>query len=237
MPPWGPFRRRPTEKLTEQQLADLRETARSWIRPGFRDRDGMAEELVEFLDDVEAPEAVVLVGARRVVDEEWQHRLDEQARWTEPSDYDRLSRAFGRLAEVGVLGRMSFTCCQTCGNTEIDDERTPLPTAAEGDYPFREWAYTFFHQQDAERLADDDPTLFLSYSAFRPAPGLDADLVQRARAGDEEAKAEVHRQTDATVGRLVTDALIAEGIRVDWNGDTRQRIAVRHVDWRKPLPA
>ncbi|MDI9902924.1 hypothetical protein QM716_24015 [Rhodococcus sp. IEGM 1409] len=92
-----------------------------------------------------------------------------------------------------------------CGTTEIDDERTPSEPDENG-YPFAQWAYTFFHMQDAERL------------------------------GDETAKAHVIAQTDQTVGRQVADALRAQGLSVDWNGDNNQRIRVTDVRWRKPLP-
>ena len=69
----GLFRRKRT--LTDEQLADLRETAVEWIAPGFRARAGMAEDLVEFRDDIDVPGPVVAEAARRVVDEGWRDRL------------------------------------------------------------------------------------------------------------------------------------------------------------------
>jgi hypothetical protein len=224
------------QQLTDEQLAELRETARSWIAPGFQQRDGMAAELAEYHDDIEAPDEVKLAAAETVVEEEWQRRLDEQATWTGRGDYERLVSAFDALAVDGVLGRMNFTCCQTCGSTEIDDERTPIADAAEGTYPFREWGYTFFHQQDTERLTDAGAVLYLTYSTFRPAPGLDEDLLARARGGDDAAREEVVRQSDVAVGHRVADALQAAGLTVDWNGENTKRIAVTDLDWRKPLP-
>jgi len=70
--------------------------------------------------------------------------LAEQQKWREPGDYDRMAAAFARIQQQGVPARMNFTCCQTCGIDEIDDERTPLRRAAAGEYPWREWGYTFF---------------------------------------------------------------------------------------------
>jgi len=211
----------------------MAETARTWIRPGFRVREGMAEELAEYHDDIEAPEEAKSAAARRIVDAEWEERLRVQESWSTPGDYDRLRNAFAALEADGFVCRMNFTCCQTCGTAEIDDERAAL---AEGDYPFREWAYTFFHQQDAERLTDEGAHLFLTYSAWRAAPGIDPELRDRARAGDEEARHEVVRRTDAAVGEKVAAALRDAGLTVTWDGDPGTRIAVADLDWRKPLP-
>ncbi len=230
----GVFRRKRT--LTDVQLADLRETAVEWIAPGFRARAGMAEDLVEFRDDIDVPGPVMVEAARRVVDEVWRDRLVEESTWADAGDFARLERAFAALTRQGVVCRMDFTCCQTCGTAEIDDERTPLDSVIEGEYPFEEWAYTFFHQQDSEGLVEPDATLYLSYSAFRPAPGVDPDVTARAKDGDEDARDEVVTFTETAVGEMVRDALVAEGLVVDWDGTPAQRIGVRVSEWRKPLP-
>jgi hypothetical protein len=130
---------------------------------------------------------------------------------------------------------MDFTCCNTCGTAEIDDQRTPLAT--DQGYPFREWAYTFFHQQDADSLADEPATLFLTYSSWRAAPDTDPLLLAAAKAGDVAARAQVAAQTNTQVGQVIAAALRDQGLTVDWDGDPRQRIAVTIEHWRKPLPS
>jgi len=169
------------------------------------------------------------------VREVWDRRVEEQTQWTAPGDFERLSAAFAELERNGIVARMNFTCCMQCGTTEIDDERTPSEPDQNG-YPFAQWAYTFFHMQDAERLGDEPSDLYLSYSAFRPAHDLDPALVAAAFGGDETAKAHMIAHTDQTVGRQVADALRTQGLSVDWNGDNNQRIRVTDVCWRKPLP-
>ena len=196
----------------------------------------MAEDMVDFRDDMEVPSDSLLDAARRVIDEVWRDRLAHEATWSDSGDFARLERAFADLTEQGFVCRMDFTCCQTCGSTEIDDERTRRTSAIEGEYPYEQWAYTFFHQQDSERLVDPGALLFLSYSAFRPAPGVDPDLIARARAGDDDARQEVMTATDTAVGEMVRDALVARGLVVEWNGSSAQRIGVRVPEWRKPLP-
>ncbi|MGO4205003.1 hypothetical protein AB4Z09_25350 [Rhodococcus sp. TAF43] len=165
----------------------------------------------------------------------WNERLQEQQRWSAPGDYVRVAAAFADLEQRSILARMNFTCCVRCGTVEIDDERTPADPPMDGWYPWQQWAYTFFHMQDAELLGDEPADLLLSYSAFRPAPDTDPVLIAAARGGDETARQEIVTHTDGVVGRTVVDALEAQGLTVDWNGDTSHRIRVADVVWRKPL--
>lgn len=207
------------------------EYARTLLRPGFVDRIDGVEMVRDHFDRADGDPRV-----ESSVDLAWRERQDAQRAWRDPSDYDRLAAAFDRLADRGVVARMNFTCCQNCGTTEIDDERTPLAGAEPGQYAWREWAYTFFHQQDAERLVDEPTVLPLSYSAFRAAPQLDPALVRAARDGDAEAARRVRIETDGTVGTIVADALREQGLTVDWDGNPDARLAVLITDWRKPLP-
>ena len=221
--------------LSEHQLDELRETAREWIRPGFHDKADLPTELADYRDDFEVEPAVVLRAATTIVEEEWAARLAEQRTWVGESDYAKVSRAFDALSGRGIVARMNFACCQTCGTAEIDDERTPVDDPGEG-YAFREWGYTFFHQQDAERLADEPSDLYLSYSVFAPAPDLGELDRAWLRDGDDAAKQDVIRRSEVLVGTAVVDALRAEGLDVDWDGSTTSRIHVSIPDWRKPLP-
>ncbi len=215
----------------EVQVADedLAEQAKQAVLPGFMDRDGAIERVREALElDEQDPRPAA------AVDSVWAQRKTEEASWSGVSDYDRLRAAFDDLQADGVVARMNFSCCNTCGTDEIDGERTPLE-AGEG-YGYRESAYTFFHQQDADRLADTPTTLFLTYSAWRSATDIDPGLLAAARAGDATARAEVVAITDGRVGGRVAASLRDRGLTVAWDGNPKQRIAVQISDWRKPLP-
>ena len=214
-------------QVTEDEVL---EAARERVRPGFLTHADAVAAVEDYLELHGDPRV------RTAVDRVWAERLAEEQAWQEPGDHARVAAAFDALAEQGVLGRMCFTCCQTCGTAEIDDERTPRPGAGPDDYPYEEWAYTFFHEQDAERLLDEPALLYLSYSSFRPAPEVDADLLARWEAGDESLRGEVVAASDRAVGHRVADALRAQGLRVEWDGDTGSRVAVTIDDWRKPLP-
>ncbi|CAN5418332.1 hypothetical protein BH11ACT8_BH11ACT8_27980 [soil metagenome] len=237
----NPFARRPQLPATIAALSqdvegDLRVEARCLVWPGFTSLEDAVQELVERGEANGLPAGAVHDVAERIVGEEWAVREAELATQGDTGDYGRLVGAFSALADEGILARMNFTCCQTCGSAEIDAERTSTGTAAPGRYPYAEWAYTFFHAQDAERLAEPDPTLMLSFSAFTAAPDSNAADVASGRAGDQEAMARVIAHTDATVGRAVVSALVAQGLTVAWDGTGAQRIAVSVPHWRKPMP-
>ncbi|MCA0295351.1 MAG: hypothetical protein LCH96_08615 [Actinobacteria bacterium] len=208
---------------------ELRDAARQAVLPGFLGRDAAVESVRESFE-LEAADP----RPAAVVDEVWRQRKLEETSWSGTSDYDRLRAAFDDLQADGVVARMNFACCNTCGTDEIDAERTPVD--ADG-YGFRESQYTFFHQQDADRLAESPTRLFLTYSAWRAASDLDPELLAAARAGDADARAQVIARTDAQAGERVAAALRNRGLRVEWDGDPQQRLEIVIDDWRKPLPA
>lgn len=231
------FRRRPETSEPDPatppagELEELEEAARQAVLPGFVSRLEAIErvrEQFELTDDDPA--------AEQAVDRVWRARLEEEAGWPEGgSDYERVARAFAALNDEGVVARMDFTCCNSCGTTEIDDERTALPDPGEG-YRYREEQYVFFHQQDSDRLVDEPAQLMLTYSAWRAARDTDPDLLAAARGGDKDAERRIREETDRKVGERVAAALAAEGLTVSWNGDPGQRLAVEIAHWRKPLP-
>lgn len=227
-PPGGSV---PSDDVSPEVSDDeIREAVMERVLPGFTRREDVVVAVEEFLELGDDPRV------QAAVDLAWTQRLAQESSWDAPGEYDRVAAAFVDLADQGVVGRMNFTCCQTCGTAEIDDERTPREAAAEGDYAWNEWGYTFFHQQDAERIQDGPSTLYLSYSTFTPAPDVNEGLIARWRDGDESLRPQVIETSNRSVGHRVAQALRAQGLDVAWDGDTGQRIDVTITDWRKPLP-
>jgi hypothetical protein len=151
-----------------------------------------------------------------IVDDAWSDRVRAEQGWTGLSDADRLESAFAELEAAGIVSRMNFACCGTCGQAEIGNE------VADGRSPR---GYVFFHMQDAARLVDDDaPNLFFDYGAWTSdgAPFPDQASYEGAA---------------VAVGHEIVRTLEAAGLRVEWNGDLRRRIRVRDLDWRRRLPA
>ncbi|MFF5263096.1 DUF6891 domain-containing protein [Actinomadura viridis] len=125
---------------------------------GYADEYEIVQELTELLEDSEVeydPDAI-----ERTVERLRAERLEEQRDWPEVTDNDRLERAFIRLWRSGIVAEENFTCCQTCGVSEIGGE-VPEGTTMDG--------YAFFHQQDTE-AAVDGGTLLLAYGTFTDEP-------------------------------------------------------------------
>ncbi|OCB58706.1 hypothetical protein A5722_07790 [Mycobacterium vulneris] len=205
---------------------------RSHLIAGFWGYDELLDLAHEWIDDsgvVGPDEATELVTAL------WRDRLAEQNTWTDTGDYGRLQYTFAQLESEGILARMCFSCCTTCATHDIDDERSPNPNPDDW-YRYREWAYTYFHEQDALRLSEPEPTLYLGFSSFRPHPALPAPLVRAAAAGDDAAAAEITERTDTMVGERIVVLANHYGLDTSWSGSHRSRIELNVPHWRKPLP-
>lgn len=211
--------------------ADVIARTREEVVLGFSDlADTLVRVSTAFTDDEVPPPGSPI---RAIVREVWDARVAEQRRWSDEGDYTRLAAAFAELSARGLVARMHFTCCQTCGVEEIDDERTPVPEG--GFRGFREWGFTYFHQQDSERLVSGDG-LYLAFGTFGPLEDSDPELLARGRAGDQQARQDIMDASAVRAGSVVVDALRTAGLAVTWDGTAGQRILVTITDWRKRLP-
>ncbi|MFD7308904.1 DUF6891 domain-containing protein [Promicromonospora sp. NPDC059942] len=138
------------------ELKYVRGQVRAMVRAGFTPFD----EVLRAADEMLEPEVAdsLRTAAAEAAREEWQARVAEQASWADQGDYSALAAAFADLESHGVVARMCFACCNTCGVSEIRDEADPR-----GGEPL---GYVFFHSQDADRLADVPGDLFLSFGGF-----------------------------------------------------------------------
>ncbi|WP_214321788.1 DUF6891 domain-containing protein [Nonomuraea sediminis] len=177
----------------------LRERVRLLLALGEDDFDGIVEQGTEYLEG--APGAGSL--ARDVAVQEFAGYLDGQRAWPEVLDSDRLLRAFRDLDLAGIVARVDFACCQSCGISEIGGE---VPESERDAYR----GYVFCHRQDMA-AAVQGGGLFLAYGIF-----TDAD-----RAADQ-----------AEIGAEVAAAIRGRGLEVDWNGDPGTRIGVP-LTWRR----
>lgn len=203
----GLFRRR----APADGIEIVYEEAQRLVVPGFTPLADARAAIREMVEDDEG----LRVGPARaeaILDEVWARRVREQGSWRQLSDADRLDAAFAELEAGGIVARMAFSCCGSCGAQEIHGE-VPDGVSARG--------YVFFHAQDADGLAEPDPHLYLSYGAFTD---------------DAVADDEYEREAVA-VGHAIRRALEANGLRVTWDGTHARRIGVAVPDWRRRLPA
>jgi hypothetical protein len=189
--------------LEPQDLDDLREFIRVQVAAGFSPVPDLVDEAVDvFADTTLAPAALREAATSLAVTTVAAH-IAEQATWPPTTDCDRLEAAFAALDANGIVARQHFSCCGTCGATEIHDE---MDRVAKDGHPVR--GYTFFHVQDTEHAVDGDG-LFLSYGSV-----------------DHDKEAAV------AIGHEVVAALREQGLEPTWNGRHANRIGLPIV-WQR----
>ncbi|MFD3444372.1 DUF6891 domain-containing protein [Microbacteriaceae bacterium 4G12] len=140
-----------------------------------------------------------------IVEKLWQKRLLElqQPGDRHPSDDVRVAVAFAELESAGVIARMNLGFDQGEGNNEA--RQVAMTAGARG--------FVFFHQQDANRLAYPDATLYLGW-----------DAVGTSR---EEFDA-----LTISLGKEICAAMERQGLTVRWDGTLARRPEVLHLNWR-----
>ena len=139
-------------------------------------------------------------------------RRAEAARRNRPvaTDCNRLDSAFAALESGGVVARQHYHCCGSCGAAAIREEMERLAAHR----PAR--GYVYYHQQAWEAALEQH----LLHLGYRAADGTD--------------------ESTKTIGAEVVAALMAEGLRPNWDGRPSSCIAVPLVwrgearDWHAP---
>lgn len=192
----------PALEASYDPVAALRDLVRRDVAGGFFDDDAILTNANDMFEE-ELPRPLLRVEASAALRAALaEHRAAEQG-WSDTTDCDRLDAAFAALEEQGVVARQNFTCCGTCGATEIWDEIEAAQeegVAVEG--------YAFFHMQDTESAVEGHG-LYLNYGACEQ--GKDGAIA---------------------IGHRIVAALEAQGLSTGWDGRLEQRISVA-LDWKK----
>lgn len=139
-------------ELPDEVQTRVEERVRTLLACGYGTRAQLAEAAEEYLvDGAERP--VSRPQAQRLVDRLWVERVAEQETWEGITGPERVGRAFEALEARGITARENFTCCRSCGTSEIGAERED----ARG--------FVFFHSQGTEGAAAGHG-LVLLYGGF-----------------------------------------------------------------------
>lgn len=186
----------------------LEDHIRLEVKIGYASR----EEIIAAAHDVFAEEVEDSQELRRLTirltDILLAEHLAAQRTWNHVTDCDKLDEAFAELDRMGIVARQNYTCCQTCGHTEIGYElgKTSVHRPVRG--------YVFFHHQDAGHVATAG-VLYLAYGS----------VLNRS---DDEAVA---------VAREAVAVLKQHGFMIEWNGLIQKRICIKGIHWqRRRLP-
>ncbi|MFC8290799.1 DUF6891 domain-containing protein [Streptomyces sp. NPDC057242] len=149
----GPAREVPPLDLGEDERETLEGRVREVLAGGYASRAELAGLAEEYLV-TEGRRPVSREQAHALADRLWLERVAEQAAWRGETDPERLTRAFAALEESGITARENFTCCRTCGRSEIGDAGGP---DARG--------FVYFHTQCTDSAAAGHG-LMLLYGSF-----------------------------------------------------------------------
>lgn len=139
----------------------IRTHVRRMVRDGFTPLKEIAETVrASWKGDLKPTEL------RAVVEESFSSELNdffrEQNTWPKTTDCDCLDAAFEELEGSNILARQNYSCCGTCGVSEIMFEvqkRLRKKQEVRG--------FTFYHAQDTESGADGHG-IFLNYGGDGP---------------------------------------------------------------------
>jgi hypothetical protein len=114
---------------------------------------------------------------------------------------ERIKTAFKHLRKVGVVARMNYTCCQSCGWAQLESD---YPDMKDDD------TVVFYHSQDNEAFDKKGNLLVTSYWDGGELKEHTHKLCLRWN-GD---------------GALIRGALQSQGLLVEWNESPNQAIQV-----------
>lgn len=201
------FKQRKKVEVDNSLHESLADHIRLQVKVGYDSRDEIIESSEGIFEDEVEDRQELRRLAVRLTDSALAAHYVEQRTWVYETDCDKLDEAFAELDRNGIVARQNFTCCQTCGHTEIGYE---LGKAA---VHRRVRGYVFFHQQDSEHAVSED-NLYLAYGSVN--------------GDDEEA---------VLIAREVVVVLKKHGFTIEWNGVIQQRIRIRDIRWqRRRLP-
>lgn len=173
------------------------------VAEGFDSEEDIVEDALEYFADDFGDSEDFGDKLSKLTAELMASQLEEERRWQDETDCDRLNKAFDLMEGVGIVARQNFTCCQTCGHAEIWEEIEQ--TRQDGDV----MGYVFYHMQDTDRVIEEG-RLYLAYGSADNAD-----------------------ETSLRVAQLATQVLQKQGFKVDWNGSLDKRICIESLVWRR----
>lgn len=182
--------------------AELEQFISRRVLEGFDSEEDIVEGALDFFEhDFPGDDLPGVAG--RMAEDAIKRHLEEQKTWLTKTDCDRLDEAFDQLESDGIVARQNFTCCQTCGHSEIWEE------VEQARQDRKVSGYVFFHQQDTERVCEEG-MLYLAYGSTEEDPNAAIGVADK-----------------------ICQVMKSNGFSIDWNGTLDKRICLLNVQWRR----
>jgi hypothetical protein len=190
--------------MNNNQIA-LIELIRTKIKTGFASVEDIIEETIEYLEDQGWEEEISEDWINDRVTEEYKKRVEESKGWIQPTDPEKLSKAFDQLCKEKII---ALHCA---GYTTSDGESDVIEIHSELlDMGIESTGYCFYHQQDFDRAIDPHQKSLLI--AFQKVNNKKEEETLR-------------------VGKQVTRILKENGLNVNWNGNANEKIEIVNIEW------
>lgn len=202
--------RLPSSIIDDEQIEQhLRDSAWELIVRGDDNPDEYVAWMTDEHESVTVEQAAAAFAYARAA------RITQQAAW--PDEPTNLTRAFTALAQIGILARENFSCCGTCADREIWDERDDTRT----------WrGYVCFHMQDTDQLVEERST-YVGYGVFIPAHISEDEW--NALSDDNQQR--LYAELTTSLMNEAKEVLSAEGIGWTWNGHLEKRILLTNAEY------
>lgn len=106
----------------------------------------------------------------------------------------RLRRAFAGLRRRGFFARLSWQCCQSCGNAALPEQYNGR----------RDYSVAFCHRQDMEH-AREDGAIYVAFGA-------------RVNSSAMPVEEREQQEREREVGRAIVEEAARAGLYVEWDG-------------------
>lgn len=194
------------ENEVEERRQFLMEGIVSNVRFGFSAPEAMIIDVIEQVEDEGWESDFPEHWIRKTISDEYKKRREESKTWPQPTQTERLRRAFDRMCAEKIIALHFAGYTQSDSLYDIAEIAAQLQ--AKG---IAHRGHCFYHEQDLERVIGDDA----------------GELLLGFYGCDERDQA-----LALEIGHQIREILEAEGFEVAWTGDLSQRIAVKNFVWQ-----
>lgn len=202
--------------LHQYDFSEIRNDAALLVASGCKTREEVLQDVTDWANDEYGDVDGELLS--KLVDSLFDARIEEEKKWPDNTDFDRLDAAFTALEGRGFVALHNADWSPSGASYVAELEYEKSGGAAAGKY------YTVFYHTQSIDSAIEGAGLYLSYEAFDGNPEF-PDLGMAWKAA----------------GMMVVEELAAQGLACEWDGNPARNILVA-MNWQKrhisvPIPA
>lgn len=176
------------------------------VRMGFLSVEDIQENIAEEIEDNGFENEISNAWAFNMIEKEHDKLVSESQKWIQPTDPERLIRAFDQLCENNIIALHCAGYTTSVGESDVIEVESRLrenQIVSDG--------YCFYHEQDLSRaLSIENPSMCIAFQKV------------------DNSKDEV----TVAIGRRVVSALKDQKLQAEWDEDPRTKILLPNFKWQ-----